>query len=72
MNLSTTPPRPAQFAATSGGATVTSVSLPANTASVTAYYGDTKAGTPDHHGSGHGPDLGHPGRDHHGRRPPDS
>ncbi len=36
----------AKFAATSGGASVTSVTLPANTQSVTAYYGDTVAGTP--------------------------
>ena len=35
-----------KFAATSGGATVTSVTLPANTTSVTAYYGDTTVGTP--------------------------
>ncbi|MGA2838450.1 MAG: hypothetical protein ABSF84_17845, partial [Acidimicrobiales bacterium] len=35
-----------EFAATSGGTPVTSVTLPANTASVTAYYGDETAGTP--------------------------
>ncbi len=35
-----------EFAATSGGAAVTSVTLPANTAAVTAYYGDETAGTP--------------------------
>ena len=35
-----------KFAATSGGASVTSVSLPANTQSVTAYYADTVAGSP--------------------------
>jgi hypothetical protein len=35
-----------EFAATSGGTTVTSVTLPANTASVTAYYGDNKSGSP--------------------------
>ncbi len=35
-----------KFAATSGGASVTSVSLPANTQSVNAFYGDTVAGTP--------------------------
>ena len=34
------------FAATSGGASVPSVTLPANNQSVTAYYGDTVAGTP--------------------------
>jgi hypothetical protein len=36
----------AKFAATSGGSSVTSVTLPANTQSVTAYYGDTVAGSP--------------------------
>ncbi len=35
-----------KFAATSGGASVTSVSLPANTQSVNAFYGDTVAGSP--------------------------
>jgi hypothetical protein len=35
-----------KFAATSGGASVTSVTLPANTQSVTAYYADTVAGFP--------------------------
>jgi hypothetical protein len=35
-----------KFAATSGGATVTSVTLQTNTSSVTAFYGDAKAGTP--------------------------
>ena len=35
-----------KFAATSGGASVTTVSLPANTQSVVAFYGDTVAGTP--------------------------
>ena len=35
-----------KFAATSGGASVTNVTLPANTQSVTAYYADTVAGTP--------------------------
>ncbi len=35
-----------KFAATSGGASVTSVSLPANTQTVTAYYGDTVAASP--------------------------
>ncbi len=46
VNLSTTATGTGKFAATSGGATVTSVTLPANTQSVTAYYGDTKSGTP--------------------------
>jgi hypothetical protein len=36
----------AEFAQSSGGAAVTSVTLPANTSSVTAYYGDTVAGKP--------------------------
>jgi hypothetical protein len=35
-----------KFAATSGGGSVTSVTLPANTQSVTAFYADTVAGTP--------------------------
>ena len=35
-----------EFAATSGAAAVTTVTLGANAASVTAYYGDTLAGTP--------------------------
>ena len=35
-----------EFATTSGGSTVTSVTLPANTASVVAYYGDNKSGSP--------------------------
>ncbi len=46
VNLSTTDTTSGTFAAASGGATVSSVSLPANASSVTAYYGDTKAGTP--------------------------
>ena len=46
VNLSTTATATGKFAATSGGATVTSVSLPANTQSVIAYYGDTLVGTP--------------------------
>ncbi len=36
----------AKFATTSGGSSATSVTLPANTQAVTAYYGDTVAGTP--------------------------
>ncbi len=36
----------AKFATTSGGVAVTSVTIPANTSSVTIYYGDTKVGTP--------------------------
>jgi hypothetical protein len=35
-----------KFASSSGGASITSVSLPANAASVTAFYGDTAAGSP--------------------------
>jgi hypothetical protein len=34
------------FAATSGGTSVTTVTLPPNTQSVTAYYADTVAGSP--------------------------
>ena len=36
----------AKFATTSNGSSVTSVNLPANTSSVTAYYADSKVGTP--------------------------
>ncbi|MGA2838500.1 MAG: hypothetical protein ABSF84_18115, partial [Acidimicrobiales bacterium] len=46
VNLSSTSTGTHEFAATSGGTAVTSVTLPANTSSVTAYYGDEKAGTP--------------------------
>ena len=46
VNLSSSSAGTHEFAATSGGTNVTSVTLPANTASVTAYYGDEKAGTP--------------------------
>ena len=46
VNLTSSSAGTHEFAATSGGANVTSVTLPANTASVTAYYGDEKAGTP--------------------------
>jgi type II secretory pathway pseudopilin PulG len=35
-----------EFATTSGGSTVTSVTLPANTQSVNAYYGDNESGSP--------------------------
>jgi hypothetical protein len=35
-----------EFATTSGGTAVTSVTLPANTSSVVAYYGDNKSGSP--------------------------
>jgi hypothetical protein len=45
VNLTTTATSTGKFAATSGGATVTKVTLPANASSVTAYYGDTAAGT---------------------------
>jgi hypothetical protein len=44
--LSSTSTGTKEFATSSGGATVTTVTLPANTASVAAYYGDTKAGSP--------------------------
>ena len=46
MNLTSTSTGTHEFAATSGGTAVTSVTLPANTSSVTAYYGDEQAGTP--------------------------
>ena len=46
VNLTSTSTGTHEFAATSGGTAVTSVTLPANTSSVTAYYGDQKAGTP--------------------------
>jgi type II secretory pathway pseudopilin PulG len=46
VTLSSTSTGTKEFAASSGGATVTSVTLAANTASVTAYYGDTKSGSP--------------------------
>ncbi len=48
VNLSSTAPSggTAKFAATSGGFSVSSVSLPANTQSVTAYYGYSRAGSP--------------------------
>ena len=46
VNLSSSSTGTKEFAATSGGSTVTSVSLPANTQSVTAYYGDNKSGAP--------------------------
>jgi len=35
-----------EFAATSGGAAITSVNIPAGSSTATFYYGDTKAGTP--------------------------
>jgi hypothetical protein len=46
VNLTSTSTGTHEFAATSGGTAVTSVPLPANTSSVTAYYGDETAGTP--------------------------
>ena len=46
INLSSNSGGTYEFAATSGGTSVTSVTLPANTQSVTAYYGDSKVGTP--------------------------
>jgi Bacterial Ig-like domain (group 1)/IPT/TIG domain len=45
INLSSSS-RAGTFAASSGGTPVTAVSLPAGTASVTAYYADTVAGSP--------------------------
>ena len=46
VNLSSTSTGVHEFAATSAGTAVTSVTLPANASSVTAYYGDELAGTP--------------------------
>ena len=46
VNLTSNSTGTHEFATTSGGTAVTSVSLPANTSSVTAYYGDSKVGTP--------------------------
>jgi hypothetical protein len=46
VNLSSNSAGTPVFSASSGGTSVTSVTLPANTQSVTAYYGDTKAGSP--------------------------
>ena len=46
VNLTSNSTGTHEFAATSGGTAVTSVTLPANSRSVTAYYGDTKAGAP--------------------------
>ena len=48
----------AVFATTSGGTATTSVIIPANTSSVTAYYGDTMAGTPTLTASGTGLTVG--------------
>ncbi len=46
VNLTSTSTGVHEFAANSGGTAVTSVTLPANASSVTAYYGDELAGTP--------------------------
>ena len=46
VNLSSNSTGTNEFAATSGGTVATSVQLLANHSTVTAYYGDTKAGTP--------------------------
>ena len=46
VNLSSNSTGTHQFAATSGGTAVISVTLPANSSSVSAYYGDEKPGTP--------------------------
>ena len=46
VNLTSTSTGVHEFAANSGGTAVTSVTLPANASSVTAYYGDERAGTP--------------------------
>ena len=66
INLSSNSAGTHEFAATSGGTNVTSVTLPANTASVTAYYGDEKAGTPTITAAAAGLTSWHPARDHHG------
>jgi hypothetical protein len=49
-----------EFATTSGGSTVTSVTLPANTQSVVAYYGDNKSGPRTITAAGSGLVVGHP------------
>ncbi len=46
VNLSSNSSGPHAFAATSGGAAVTSVTIPAGSSSASFFYGDTKAGTP--------------------------
>ena len=46
INLSSNSTGTHEFATTSGGTAVFSVTLPANTSSVGAYYGDEKPGTP--------------------------
>ncbi len=68
VNLTSNSAGTHEFAATSGGANVTSVTLPANTSSVTAYYGDEKVGTPTITAAATAADVGDPARDHHGGR----
>ncbi len=64
VNLSSTTPGggTAKFAATSGGSTVTSVSLPANSSSVTAYYAYSAffSFAQDFHGVGYRTDVWYP------------
>ena len=52
VSLSSSSTGPNEFAAASGGAAITSVTIPANSSSATFYYGDTKAGSPTPHGVG--------------------
>ncbi|HEY3841954.1 MAG TPA: hypothetical protein VGL48_01775 [Acidimicrobiales bacterium] len=46
VNLASGSSGSTEFAATSGGAAITSVSIPSGSSSATFYYGDTRAGTP--------------------------
>jgi hypothetical protein len=46
VNLASNSTGTARFAATSGGATITAVTIPAGSSSVNVFYGDTKAGSP--------------------------
>ena len=62
INLTSSSTGTHEFATTSGGTAVTSVTLPANTSSVTLYYGDNETGTLDHHAAAatrHHAHLGH-------------
>ena len=54
-----------EFAAASGGAAITSVTIPANSSSATFYYGDTKAGSPTLTASAAGLGVRDPVRDDH-------
>jgi hypothetical protein len=46
VNLASSSTGTKEFSASSGGATVTSVTIPAGSSSVSFFYGDSKAGTP--------------------------